>query len=257
MNFFVDTHTHLFTEEFDEDREEMIARALDANVKKMFLPNIDLQTISSMYQLADAYTENCLPMMGIHPEAVKEDYLDVLNQAYQEFGKRQFIAVGEIGMDLYWDKTYQKEQAEALKIQLEWAKEFDLPFSMHVRDCFPEVFEVLKDSWDEKSKGVIHCFTGGKEEVDTILSFDNLYFGIGGISTFKKAGLSEVLPLIPLDRILLETDSPYLAPIPKRGRRNESSFIPYIADHLSDVLEISVEEVMRITTENVRRLFKI
>lgn len=255
MNYFVDTHTHLFSEEFNDDRDEMIARSLAANVQKMLLPNIDLETIIPMNQLADQYPENCLPMMGIHPEAIKEDYLDVLDKAYQEFGKRKYIAVGEIGMDLYWDTTYRTEQIHALKIQLEWAKEFDLPFSMHVRNCFPEIFTVLDEVWDEQRKGVVHCFSGGQQEIDKILTYSNLYFGIGGVATFKKAGLSELLPHIPKERIILETDSPYLAPVPKRGKRNESSYIPYIAEHLSNVLEISVEKVMKITTENAQRLY--
>lgn len=256
MNFFVDTHTHLFSDEFSGDRNEVIERALSSNVQKMFLPNIDLSTIDSMNRLADAFPENCFPMIGIHPEAIKEDYRQVLEQVYLEIPKRNYIAIGEIGMDLYWDKTYLKEQKDALKIQLEWAKEFDLPFSMHVRDCFSEVFEILDEVWDDKLKGVIHCFTGGMNEIQKILTFNRLYFGIGGVSTFKKAGLSEVLPFIPIERILLETDSPYLAPVPKRGKRNESSYIPFIANHLSDQLHVSIEEVMRFTTENAQKLFK-
>lgn len=256
MNYFVDTHTHLFAEEFNGEKTEVIQRSIDAGVEKMFLPNIDLETISEMYALEKQFPDNCYAMMGVHPEAIKADYKTVLAEVYKEFHKRKFIAVGEIGIDLYWDKSFEKEQKAALEIQLGWAKEFDLPFSIHVRDSFPQVFEVLDKVKDEKLKGVIHCFTGGKDEVEKILNYNNVYFGIGGISTFKKSELREIIPLIPKNRILLETDSPYLAPVPKRGKRNESSFIPYIAENLATIWQVSLSEVAQITTENAQRLFK-
>lgn len=256
MNYFVDTHTHLFAEEFEDEKLEVIQRALDANVQKMLLPNIDLQTIPALYDLTNHFPENCFPMMGIHPEAVKSNYLEVLSKARKEIEQHQFVGIGEIGMDLYWDKTFVQEQKEALKIQLEWAKEFDLPFSMHIRDAFNEVFEVLDEVWDEHLKGVFHCFSGTEKEVEKALSYQHVYFGIGGILTFKKSSLKELIPLMPKDRVVLETDAPYLAPVPMRGKRNESSYIPFVAEKLSVIWQISLEEVIRITSENAQRIFK-
>jgi len=169
--------------------------------------------------------------------------------------RRKFVGVGEIGIDLYWDKTYRTEQMEAFRQQVLWAKEFGIPFATHVRDSFPEVFAVLDEVWDDEQKGEIHCFTGGMEEVEKVKSYKNLYFGIGGVLTFKKSTLKEVIPAIPLDRIILETDSPYLAPVPMRGKRNESSFIPHIAEFLCTILEMPLDEIRAITTENAKRLY--
>lgn len=257
MSFFIDTHAHLYTEEFDEDRAEIIQRALDANVQKILLPNIDWESVPKMYDLEQQYPENCFAMMGLHPTSVAANYQEILAEMYQELHRRKFVAIGEIGIDLYWDKTFVIEQKEAFKTQISWAKEFDIPFVIHARDSFQEIYEVLDDVWEDKLRGVFHCFTGTEKDVEKIMSYQNMYFGIGGVSTFKKSDLSTVIPSIPLDKLLLETDSPYLAPVPKRGRRNESSYIPYIADNLATILQRPLKEVMEITTKNAVELFKL
>lgn len=257
MSYFIDTHTHLYTKDFDEDSVEMIQRALDANVRKMLLPNIDLESIPAMYALEKQFPDNCFAMMGLHPCDVKEDYEEVLQKMYHELQKRKFVAVGEIGIDLYWDKTYLENQKEAFKRQIAWSKEFNIPFVIHARDSFDEIYAVLDDVWDDSLKGVFHCFTGTIEDVKKINSYKNMYFGIGGVSTYKKSDLPAVIPYIPTNRLLLETDSPYLAPTPKRGKRNESSYIPLIADNLATILQISLEEVMFLTTDNALKLFNL
>lgn len=256
MSYFVDTHTHLYSEQFHEDRTEMIRRALDANVKKLLLPNIDLKSIEGMYALEKQFPENCHAMMGLHPCSVAADYEKVLDQMYVELKKRPFLAVGEIGIDLYWDKTFLKEQQEAFKIQIAWSKEFNIPFVIHARDSFDEIYEVLDEIWDDSLSGVFHCFTGTPEDVQKINNYKNMYFGIGGVSTFKKSGLTDVIPHIPKDRLLLETDAPYLAPTPYRGKRNESSYIPLIAENMAITLQQPLEEIMELTTQNAQRLFK-
>ncbi len=257
MSYFVDTHTHLFAEEFNDDRSEVIQRALNANVQKMLLPNIDVETIPAMYELEQQFPDNCFAMMGLHPCSVDANYRKSLDKIHQELKKRPFIAVGEIGIDLYWDKTFVEEQKEAFKIQISWSKEYDIPFVIHARDSFAEIYEVLDEVWDASLKGVFHCFTGTLEDVEKIKTYKTIYFGIGGVSTFKKSELPLVIPHIPLDRLLLETDAPYLAPTPKRGRRNESSYIPLIADQLATTLQKPLKEIMKITTKNAQRLFKI
>lgn len=256
MSYFVDTHTHLYAKDFDEDRTEMIERALAANVRKLLLPNIDLESIEGMYALERQFPDVCFPMMGLHPCDVKADYREVLDKMYLELQRRSFVAIGEIGIDLYWDKTTLQEQIEAFKIQIAWSKEFNLPFVIHARDSFDEIFAVLDDVWDESLKGVFHCFTGTVEDVQKINTYKNMYFGIGGVSTFKKSNLPDVIPAIPHNRLLLETDSPYLAPTPNRGKRNESSYIPLIADNLATILQVSLNDVMNLTTTNAQTLFK-
>ena len=257
MSYFVDTHTHLFAEEFTEDRSEVIQRALDANVQKMLLPNIDVATIPAMYELERQFPDNCFAMMGLHPCSVDANYQETLNKIYQEIQKRRFVAIGEIGIDLYWDKTFVEEQKAAFKTQISWSKEYNIPFIIHARDSFNEIYEVLDDVWEDSLKGVFHCFTGTNEDVEKINTYKTMYFGIGGVSTFKKSELPSVIPHIPPDRLLLETDSPYLAPTPKRGRRNESSYIPFIADQLATILQKPLQEIMEMTTENAHRLFEI
>jgi len=256
MSYFVDTHTHLYSEQFNEDRTEMIRRALDVNVKKLLLPNIDLESIEGMYKLERQFPENCHAMIGLHPCSVDANYIQVLDRMYQELKKRPFLAIGETGIDLYWDKTFLKEQQEAFKIQIVWAKEFNIPFVIHARDSFTEIYEVLDEVWDDSLSGVFHCFTGTLEDVQKIKTYKNMYFGIGGVSTFKKSGLADVIPHIPKDRLLLETDAPYLAPTPHRGKRNESSYIPLIAENMATILQQPFEAIMELTTRNAKQLFK-
>lgn len=257
MSYFIDTHTHLYSDQFQEDRTEVIQRAIDAGVEKLLLPNIDLNSMDGMFALEQQFPKNCFPMMGLHPCSVDANYKTVLEAMYQQLKSRNFIAVGEIGIDLYWDKTFVEEQKEAFKIQIEWSREFNIPFVIHARDSFQEIYEVLDQVWTSDLKGVFHCFTGTIEDVEKIKTYETMYFGIGGVSTFKKSALNEVIPFIPKDRLILETDSPYLAPTPYRGKRNESSYIPLIADHMATIFQCPIGEIQQLTTENAERLFKI
>ncbi|MCE3295719.1 MAG: hydrolase, TatD family [Crocinitomicaceae bacterium] len=254
---YIDTHTHLYSGQFANDRTEMIRRALDAGVDQMLLPNIDLESIPGMYALEQEFPGVCHAMMGLHPCSVDGNFEAVLAEIRKELDQRQFIAIGEIGIDLYWDKTFLKEQKQAFAIQIEWAKERAIPIVIHARDSFEEIFEVLDRHNDERLKGVFHCFTGTEREILRIRSYGGFLFGIGGVVTFKKSGLDEAVKHLSLDEIILETDSPYLAPHPHRGKRNESSYIPLIADKLSDIFEVSPEQIGRSTSENARKLFGV
>lgn len=254
---YIDTHTHLYSEQFDADRDEMIQRALDLGVGKMLLPNIDLESIQGMYELEKQYPNVCYPMMGLHPCSVDANFEAILAKIKAEIDRRDFIAIGEIGIDLYWDKTFLKEQKQAFATQIEWAKNLRKPIVIHARDSFEEIFEVLDECNDERLTGVFHCFTGGEEEIRTIRAYGGFLFGIGGVLTFKKSGLDEVVKNLELSEMILETDSPYLAPHPHRGKRNESSYIPLIADKLSDIFETSVQNIASATTANAEKLFSL
>lgn len=254
---FIDTHTHLYSSQFDEDRTEMIQRALDAGVKRLLLPNIDLESIEGMYALEKQFPENCFAMMGLHPCSVNADFEKTLSILKTELDKRKFIAIGEIGIDLFWDKTFLEQQKQAFAIQIEWAKEFQIPIVIHARDSFQEIFEVLDQHNDERLTGVFHCFTGTENEIEKIRSYGGFLFGIGGVVTFKKSGLDAVVKNLDLNEIILETDSPYLAPHPNRGKRNESSYIPLIAEKLSDIFETSIENIAQITSENAIKCFSL
>jgi TatD DNase family protein len=252
----IDTHTHLYAKQFDEDRSEMIQRALELGVEHFFLPNIDIESIEGMYALEQAYPGKMHAMMGLHPCSVGADYQDILGQIRAELDRRSFVAIGEIGMDLYWDKTYRKEQEKAFLTQVEWAEELDLPIIIHSRETTQILIDILKTYGPGRSRGIFHCFGGTYEEAKQIidLGFD---LGIGGVLTFKKSGLSEVVEKIPLEHLVLETDSPYLAPTPKRGKRNESAFIQHIAQKLADIKEVPLEVLSKITSENALRIFQI
>jgi TatD DNase family protein len=254
---FIDTHTHLYSSQFNDDREEMIQRALVSGVKKMLLPNIDLDSIYGMFDLENKYPDVCFPMMGLHPCSVDNDYKTTLEKIRNHLFSRKFIAVGEIGIDLYWDKTFLEQQKDAFAIQIEWAKELKTPIVIHARDSFSEIFEVLDKHNDKDLNGVFHCFTGTEKEIIKIRSYGNFLFGIGGVLTFKKSGLDEVVKKLSLEEIILETDSPYLAPTPHRGKRNESSYIPIIAEKLSDIFETSIENIAKITSNNANILFNL
>lgn len=253
---FVDTHTHVFTSEFDVDRADAVQRALDAGVRTLCLPAINEDTLPSLMAMCDAFPNVCRPMIGLHPTELGEDYDNVLNRLYALLkNDDRFVAIGEVGLDYYWDDTKKKEQIDVLQRQIEWALETGLPLAIHSRSAFDDLYAVMDKYRGRGLSGVFHCFSGTDDEARKLLSFDGFYLGIGGVATYKKSTLPGVLENVPLERIVLETDSPYLAPVPKRGKRNESSYIPYIADFLSTVYHCSIEHIAAVTTDNARRLF--
>ena len=254
---YIDTHTHLYSDAFDEDRDQMIQRALDAGVKQLLMPNIDTSSIEVMHALEQKFPNVCLPMMGLHPCSVKENWEKELDQIEGKLFEGKYIAVGEIGIDLYWDQSFLKEQKFVFAKQIEWAKKLNLPIVIHARSSFQEIFEVMDQHYDESLRGVFHCFTGGLEELEKIRTYKGFYLGIGGVLTFKKSGLDEVLRSTKLEELLLETDSPYLAPTPHRGKRNESSYLPLVAEKLSDIFELSVHEIAKITSQNAKKCFNL
>jgi TatD DNase family protein len=256
----IDTHCHLYDTCFKEDFEALIARAQENGVEKILLPNIDQASWVPLMDLIQQSCLPCYPMLGLHPCYVTEDYEMVLSFLRKELEQRKgsLVAIGEIGLDLYWDKSRLSDQIKALKQQIDWALEFQLPVALHVRDAFDPLFEVLADYRDTDLKGVFHCFTGEEHHLNHILQHHpSFYFGIGGVITYKKSGLAEVVKQMPINRILLETDSPYLPPTPHRGKRNEPSFLIHIADRISDVLEIPLERVKKFTSENAKELFNL
>ena len=251
----IDTHTHLYLEQFDQDRDQVIQNAMDAGIEKLFLPNIDVNSIAGMLSLVEHYPNVCYPMMGLHPCSVEAGFEIELQKIYDALSNQAIIAIGEIGIDLFWDKTILPLQREAFRIQVQWAKDMNLPIVIHARDSYNELFEELNVLNDERLSGVFHCFTGSLQQAEKILSYGNFYLGIGGVSTFKNSGLNTFLPQVPLDRIILETDSPYLAPVPHRGKRNESAYTASVAQHLSHLLNKSLNEIASITTQNALNLF--
>lgn len=254
---FIDTHTHLYLDAFDEDRAEVFKRANTANVKYMLLPNIDSVSISALEDCCRQFPEQCYPMMGLHPGSVNEDYIKELNRIEAALNTSKHFAIGEIGMDLYWDKTYRQQQEEAFRIQIGWAIEHHLPIVIHARDAFDEIYTVVSELNCDELSGVFHCFTGNQEQAEKMLSLGGFKLGIGGVLTFKNAGLDKVVQHIDIEHLLLETDSPYLAPAPYRGKRNESSYIPLIAEKLAFAKSLTVEEVAKKTTKNAIELFKL
>ena len=254
--FFIDTHTHLFTEQFDEDRDLVIQRAIEDGVQKMLLPNIDLDSIASMHELSEKYPGVCYPMMGLHPCSVNENWEMDLETIKSHLFSSKYCAVGEIGVDLYWDKSTLKFQQSALAKQVEWAKELKLPIVIHVRDAFDETFEVIDELNDDSLTGVFHCFTGTIEQAEHILNYGGFKLGLGGVLTFKNSGLDKTVEGIDLKNLVLETDSPYLAPTPHRGKRNESSYVKLVAEKLADIKGLSIEEVADVTSSNARDIFK-
>ncbi|MDA0882205.1 MAG: TatD family hydrolase [Bacteroidetes bacterium] len=252
----IDTHAHLYAEAFDEDRDEMLNRARAEGVSAFLLPNIDLASLEGMMDLVKNNAD-CYSMIGLHPCHVEANYKEVLAVLKAKLDEGSHVAVGEIGIDLYWDKTYLKEQQEALKIQLEWAKDYDLPYVIHARDSFDEIFEVMDEVNDDRLRGVFHCFTGDESQAQRIIDYGDTYLGLGGVLSFKKTHLREVLPSIPRERLLLETDSPYLAPSPHRGKRNESAYVKIVAQVMADALEEPLEKIADLTTANAKRLFRI
>ncbi len=253
---YTDSHTHLYLDAFNDDREEMIQRAIEAGVTRMFLPNIDSNTLEAMFRLADQFPSHCFPMMALHPTSVKEDYRNQLATIEQHIDDVRIVAIGESGIDLYWDTTFIKEQEEVFRTQINWAKERNLPLVIHARDSFQEIFRIMDDEGGDGLKGVFHSFTGTREDLIKALSFDFM-IGINGIVTFKNSNLGEVVQEIPLERLLLETDAPFLSPVPYRGRRNESSYLVGIASRVAEIYNLTKEEIAQVTTQNALRLFQL
>jgi TatD DNase family protein len=251
-----DTHTHLYSDAFKEDRATMVQRAFDAGVKKMFIPAIDSETTEAMYQLEKEYPHTVFLMMGLHPTSVKENYKEELKHVEDQFLKRSFFAVGEIGIDLYWDKSTLEIQKKAFKTQIQLAKKHQLPIVIHCRDAFNEVFEILETEKGDELYGIFHCFTGTEAQAQKAISY-NMKLGIGGVVTFKNGKIDTFLNKFDLKYIVLETDSPYLSPVPYRGKRNESSYLSLICKKVAEVYNISEEEVARVTSQNAIDIFGI
>ena len=251
---WTDTHTHLYLEQFDEDREAVVAEALAKGVSRLYLPNVDSRTIDAMLDLEQRHPGHVFAMMGLHPCSVKDNYREELKIVEDWLGRRDFCAIGEIGIDLYWDKTHVAEQKEAFLTQVRWAKESGLPIVIHCRESTDMVLELLEPEADERLRGIFHCFTGTPEQARAVMDL-GFYMGIGGVLTFKNAGLDKVLQAVPLEYLVLETDAPYLAPAPFRSKRNESAYIPLIGARLAEIKQVSVEEVARMTTGNARKVF--
>ncbi len=255
MNYWIDTHAHIYGEEFQADRREMLERCAANKVNRIFMPNVDHTTIDSMLEVERQYPD-CHPMMGLHPCSVKKDFEHELYIVEDWLSKRKFSAIGEIGTDLHWDKTFWDQQCEAFRIQVEWAKKYDLPIVIHSRESLDETIDLVQHLQDGTLTGVFHCFGGSVAQAEKIAKL-NFSVGIGGVVTFKNGGMDSVLGEVPSESIVLETDSPWLAPIPHRGKRNEPAYIPLIAQKVSEIKNITVEEIQRQTTKNALALFKI
>lgn len=252
----IDTHTHIYVDAFDDDRDEAIKRAMSAGVSQLILPAIDSKTTAIMHEVKRNYSDYVHLMMGLHPTHVGLNADEELTHVKEQLDAHSFVAVGEIGMDLYWDKTYQSQQQEAFYRQINWALAADLPIVIHCRDAFAPVFEVLEGFKDARLRGVFHCFTGTKADAQRALEL-NFYLGIGGVVTFKNGKIDQFLSDFPIEKMLLETDSPYLAPTPYRGKRNESAYLPIVADKMAKLFDISVAEIARITSKNAKQLFDL
>lgn len=253
---FTDTHTHLYASEFNTDRTQVVERAIAAGVKKLFLPNIDSSSVEALLSLCHSFPENCFPMMGLHPTSVKENYEEELQTVKDWLGKRKFFGVGEIGIDLYWDKTFFPQQQLAFDTQIKWAKELSLPIVIHSRNSFNEIVEILEKNKDESLRGIFHCFSGSREQAEKAISL-GFKLGIGGVLTYKNSGLDKAIADIDLKHLVLETDSPWLTPAPHRGKRNESLYITLVAQKLAEIKNISMEEVAEITTKNAMEVFGV
>lgn len=253
-NYLIDTHCHLFAEQFDNDRDEMISNAMEAGVGLFLLPNIDIESIPSLYELSDKYPDQCLPMMGLHPCSVFADYEKSLDLIYRELNSRKFIAIGEIGLDYYWDVTFKEQQIDAFKTQLNWALEMKLPVAIHTRNSFEDAISIVEQMQSKGLTGVFHCFSGTIEDAKRIVA-TGFYLGIGGVLTFKNGGIDKVLPDVPMKNLILETDAPYLAPVPYRGKRNEPKYLPLVAQKLAEVKGIDIGIVTKTTSGNAMKLF--
>lgn len=251
---YVDTHTHLYDEQLMTDEAAMIQRAVDAGVTKMYMPNCDSTTVNGMLRMEERYAGHCYPMMGLHPTYVKDNYKEELALVKEWLSKRTFYGVGEVGLDYYWDLTYKEQQIEAFATQIDWALEYDLPVIIHSRESVNDCIDIIRSKQNGKLKGIFHCFGSGVEEAKQIMEL-GFYMGIGGVVTFKKSTLPDTIKEIGLSNIVLETDAPYLAPVPYRGKRNESAYIPLIAEHLATATGLPLEEVAAVTTSNAEKIF--
>lgn len=251
----IDTHIHLYAEEFDADREQLIQKAIKNNIQRFYLPNIDSESIDGLHALEQRFPENCFAMMGLHPCSVKDNVADELLLVEQWLAKRKYAAIGEIGIDLYWDKTYYEQQLYAFRKQIEWALKYDYAIIIHCRDAFNEVYDCLR-SYKQLPKCIFHCFSGNTEQAKQIIDLGNFKLGIGGVVTFKNSGLDKVVNEIGLEHLVLETDAPYLAPVPHRGKRNEPGFILEVAKKVAEIKQISMMEVEETTEKNARFIFE-
>jgi TatD DNase family protein len=252
---WIDTHCHLYASAFDQDREEAMLRATQHGDERLLLPNIDVDSIGPLLDLVKAYPGRCFPMMGLHPCHVEANWEKECATILEALDAHPCIAVGEIGMDLFRGKETREHQVSAFHAQIGWALERDLPVVLHVREAFEDTFQVLDQYSGASLRGVFHCFTGGMEEAERVMEYGSFHFGLGGVSTFKNGGLDKVIPHLPLDRIVLETDSPYLAPAPYRGKRNEPAYTAIVAQRVADVLEMSLEDLSQLTSSNAEALF--
>jgi TatD DNase family protein len=254
---FIDTHTHLYVDAFDEDRDDIIKECFSNSINKLLLPNIDVKSISPLLTLSKSYPGVCYPMMGLHPCSVNSNFEKDLEIIKKTLGENNFIAVGEIGIDLYWDKSTLSFQEEAFAIQIEWAKKKKLPIVIHARESYDEIFKVLNKYNDENLSGVFHCFSGDKAQAHQVINYGNFKLGIGGVATFKNGGLDKTLKDIAIEHIILETDSPYLSPSPFRGKRNKSPYLIYIAEKLSEIYNCKIDEIANQTTKNALEIFTL
>jgi TatD DNase family protein len=252
----IDTHSHIYSTDFIHDLDEVIQRAYSNDVRKIILPNIDSSSVKNLLKLVETYPHICFPLMGLHPTSVNHDYKEELQVVEYWLKKRKFYGIGEIGIDLYWDKSFLEEQIHAFRFQLELARQYQLPVVIHVRDSFDEVYQILSEVKDDKLTGVFHSFSGTSEQAALIINL-GFKIGVNGIVTFKKSGLDEIIQKIDPSHLIIETDSPYLTPTPFRGKRNESSYLVYIAQKIADLHHMTVGDIAKITTENARKLFGI
>lgn len=251
----VDTHTHLFSDKFGDDRREAIQRAIDAGVKRMYMPNISSETTAAMNQTVAMFPDNCFAMIGLHPCHVDEGYDKEISHIKDELETGKYVAIGETGLDYHWDLTFKNQQQEALRQQIAIAKDYKLPIVLHTRESFDDTYQLIKEQNDNSLSGVFHCFSGSLEDAQKVEALGGFYIGIGGVATFKKTNHTTVLPEVPLDMIVLETDSPYLAPVPYRGKRNESAYLPEIAKRIAEIKNIALEELAEVTTRNALSLY--
>ena len=255
MGNMIETHAHVYSSEFESDLNDVVSRAKSVGVEKILMPNVDLESLEAMHRVEDSFPDYCHSMLGLHPCSVKENFKVQLKELATWLNKREYVAIGEIGMDLHWDKTYKNQQVEAFVTQLSWADNFDLPIVVHSRNANAELLDILKNESIGGLNGVIHCFSGTEEEAKSFLDL-GFYLGIGGVVTFKNAGLDKVVQKLPLNRLLLETDSPYLSPVPFRGKRNEPSYLQYIVGKLAVLFDCSEDEIIKTTKSNALNLFK-